>query len=244
MTKVLFFVQYHSMGSSSRGIQSGGRIVDFDDLQDEEFMRSILKGRYSILYQVDRGYLSNLKSMQLSEFEAIFFLRGGFKSLNKINYLLGFSDIESPFRKEILEKYGALANKEKVSTTTKYNPGDIIVGVDDRKYLYLGNVARMTYIIDKEVMHNYYGHLYMPISYLDINKSDIQEFLKKAIINYKKFERFFLKTKRKAKKDRVIKYVNHNLALAYNDILDFTLPKNFLYSYNRALRIIYETKEN
>lgn len=240
MINVLFFIQYHSMGSSSRGIQSGGRILDFGDLCDEQFMRSIMRTKYTLLYQVGRGSLVNLKSMSIEQFEAIFYPKGFLGKLDNLKYLLGFSDIESPFRKEILQKYGALASQPKVSTTTKYNVNDIIQGVDGVSYLYLGNIASMKYYIDKELKANYSGHLYMALENpAVVSQSNIENFLKRATINFTKFEKKFLKTKRKAVVGKVYtsKYIE---GLNEVDQLNFTLPRNFIYSYERKLCITYE----
>ena len=66
MIEVLFFIQYRSMGSSSRGIQSGGKILDFGDLCDEQYIRSICKGIYKFMNQVGREHLKDMKSMRLS----------------------------------------------------------------------------------------------------------------------------------------------------------------------------------
>lgn len=243
MINVLFFIQYHSMGSSSRGIQSGGRILDFGDICDEDFMRSIMKGRYTLMYQVGRNRLDSLKSMTLEQFEAIFYPRGFIGKLDNMKYLLGFSEIESPFRKEILQKYGALANQPKVSTTTKYNVNDIIQGTDGVTYLYLGNIASMKYYIDRELKANYSGHLYMALEdIMDIPQESIENFLRRATVNFTKFERKFLKTKRKAVVNKV--YTGRCIAgLKKVDQLNIILPRNFMYSYTRNLCIIYEMED-
>ena len=111
MVDVSFFIQYSSMGSSSRGILSGGRILDFGDLCDERFMRSIMKGRYILMFQVGRNWLRDLKSMTLEEFESIFYPNGFLGKLDNMKYLLGFSDIDSPFINVLIKNYGAVQIK-------------------------------------------------------------------------------------------------------------------------------------
>lgn len=244
MVDVSFFIQYSSMGSSSRGILSGGRILDFGDLCDERFMRSIMKGRYILMFQVGRNWLRDLKSMTLEEFESIFYPNGFLGKLDNMKYLLGFSDIDSPFRKEVLQKYGALANKEKVKTTTKYNVGDIFKGVDEKHYIYLGNIERMEYVVDNELKCNYSGHLYMPVNckLTSLKKGDIYRWLKWAVRNYEMFKKHFLKTKKKAADIGFI-HIKEYDGLEDVGSIKCILPRTYLYNYERNLKIEYKLKK-
>lgn len=202
---VYFYVQYNSTGSSSRGIQSGGVVLSIDDLCDEKYVRKLLMcGRSTLMYQVGRDMLRNLKVLRLEDFEKIFH-----DHINGIKHLLGFSELEPPFRKEILVKYGHTSYSEVKKTTTTYNKGDIITGTDGMQYLYLGNIKTMEMFIDGEKKKEYSGHLYMPVTpaLLKFNTreweiNEILEFLKHATHNFDKFKRHFLKTKKKHWKAR------------------------------------------
>lgn len=252
MVNVLFFLQYRSVGSSSRGIQSGGVILDFGDLCDEQYIRSLCKGRYKFMYQVGRNYLKDLKSMQLSEFEAIFYPKGYLGTLKNMQYLLGFSDLESPFRKEILQKYGALANECKPKTTTVYNAGQIIKGVDNVEYVYVGNFEEVQFIVDKTPEYKLNGHMYIPadsfkrkygslttasaMSSLDI----LGDYLMGYLNSYSRLERYFLNNKRKATEvnnSMVALNVSYLLSNGGANVISRVAKRNVIYGYNRNIEI-------
>lgn len=236
MINVLFFVQYKSMGSSSRGIQSGGRILDFGDLCDVSFMDQVLRGSCKLMYQVGRGQLQDLISMRLDEFEAIFYPNGWLGNIECMRHLLGFNDRPSVFRKEIADKYGP--QKAKVQSTTVYEPGSVITGVDGIKYIYMGHVSCLDIYIDKENKASYSGHFYIPMRY--DKEENIEEAYKSwtrsAIMNYRRAEKSFLKSKKKAVAGSVVK-TDFN-GLVGTQTLNMVLPKCCMYNYNRQLQVI------
>lgn len=250
MIEVLFFIQYRSMGSSSRGIQSGGKILYFGDLCDEQYIRSICKGRYKFMYQVGREHLKDMKSMSLSEFEAIFYPKGYLGTLKNMQYLLGFSDLESPFRKEILEKYGALANKVKPRTTIVYKPGQIIKGVDDVEYVYVGLFEEISFTIDRSLWKTISGHMYIPVQWIvqkygstvpNESSSDMLcEYLMRYLNNYSKLKKYFLKTKRKAigiNANTQIMNMNWITESGGSAKITKVAKRNMMYSYDRKVEI-------
>ena len=210
MINVLFFVQYSSQGSSSRGIQSGGVILDFGDLCDEQYIRKLCKGRYKFMYQVGRGFLKDVKSMTLEEFEAIFYPNGWLGTLEGMKHLLGYGDIPTIFRKDIINKYGPDAGKGKPKTTTVYNAGQIIKGVDNVNYLYVGKFEEIKISLDGNLEYNTNGHLYIPTDWLcrkygslvttsAMSALDVVgDFLASYVHNYSRLEKYLLANKRKA----------------------------------------------
>lgn len=233
MINVLFYIQYHSMGSSSRGIQSGGRILDFGDLCDVKFMQEIMIGKFNIMYQVGRGRLTNIKSMTLKEFEAIFYPHGYLGNVECLQHLLGAQGKESIFRKEITDKYGP--KKDVIKTTTVYNPGDIITGVDNVEYLYMGNIKQLNISVDGRNVGSLSGHFYIPVRTDLRNASDLlQKWLTAAANNIYNYERHFLKSKRKVVANTIEK--TDFRGFQGEQIIEFVLPNNYIYGNNRKLR--------
>jgi len=240
---VAFFVQYRSTGSSSRGIQSGGVVLTFDDMFDQAYVTKLLRNGYAeskLMYQVGRNSLQDVKSMRVDEFESIF--RG---HTDDIKYLLGYSDLTSPFRKEILTAYGPDLYREVKKSTTVYKKGDIFMGSDNIKYIYLGNFEYVNVYIDKELVAAYKGHFYMPMS-AELLKNTNREFEVDTILEYfkrvrlspKKFSANFLKTKKKAEVNSVMN-IGHK-GLNSEGEFNVILNRDFIHNYERKLKIVYK----
>lgn len=239
MISVVFFVQYKSMGSSSHGIRSGGVVLDLEDLCDANYMSQLMKGSYSILYQLGRGSLKSIVSMSLTEFETIFYTyRKAYGQMDipkHLGHLLGYNGGVSVFRKEITDKYGP--QKEAISTTQNYSVGDIIEGVDGSLYVYMGNVKKLEISIDRELRATYSGHFYIPVGNITIEDGLHQlysNWLKQASTNFKKAKKCFLKTKRKAKAGSVLKASTGGIGEGEHQV-KMVLPRSYLYSYDRTL---------
>lgn len=226
--EIYFFVQYKSCGSSSRGILSGGVIISLNDLYNEKYVRSLLKYRYGLMYQIGKDCLHDLKSMQLTEFEEIF------DNTDKIKYLLGYSEIVSPFRKEITNKYGPDKDKPKSKTTTIYNAGDMFTSTNGVDYIYLGKVECMQMTLYDKVQEIYTGHLYMR-KQSNMNDNTIRKFLCNSAFNFQKFNKNFLVTKKKALADKPIIHTEYKLP--QKGVIEETVFKNYTYRKEGKLKI-------
>lgn len=228
--EALFFLQYKSCGSSSRGIQSGGIILKVEDLYDENYVRQLLKGRWSLMYQVGREVLHSVKSMSLQEFEKIFGIGN-----TKIRYLLDFDEnIESPFRKEVTDVYGKAAFETKPHMTTRYKSGDVIRCSDGYKYLYYGHVENMEIYMNKHLVEEFSGHLYMQLKEKENTLNSVLARLEILARMPSKSNHFILKTKKKAEADTI---KNSGLKLKGETEFDVTLKSDYYHREERKAHI-------
>lgn len=241
---IYFFEQYKSMGSSSRGIRSGGRILSVDDLLDAQYFKKLAIGSNQLLYQVGRGRLDNIIHMRIDEFEELFVKTG---KLGQMNHLLGYDGNDAVFRKEILEKYGALAQKKKPSMTTKYMNGDAIEVENGMQYIYCGNIklkvrVRPKRYSDEGTSHEYSGHLYIALNKNDTSTSAaFRKFIESIKGNYLAYEKYFTKNKRKAV---VHEGEFNNLgALGEYGSMSNEIGESYLYRYERVQEVSWNIQE-
>lgn len=231
---VMFLIQYKSLGSSSRGILSGGVILSLEDLYDRNYMHKILKYQWSMLYQVGRSPLQSVKSMRLEEFEHIF----GIGASSKLRHLLDFNkDIPSPFRKEILSVYGAEAYEVKPHMTTRYKSGDIITGHDGYNYLYYGNVKNLNIKIEGNQVGEFSGHLYSYLINGKVPVDDPFDVLKLLANSPSKYKKYILKTKRKAVANQIRP---SGLTLTGHHDMKFIIPSSYIYRWERKVHVIMD----
>lgn len=231
---VLFLLQYKSCGSSSRGIQSGGIILTIEDLKDELYVRQLLRGRWSLMYQVGRQVLKSVKSMSLQEFEQIF----GIGNTIKLRYLLDFdSNISSPFRKEITQVYGLEAFRTKPQMTTRYNSGDVIRCSDGNVYLYYGYLKKFLAYIDNNEVCDFTGHLYMPLTDKKNSRKSLLDKLDVLVQKPSRYKEYVLKSKRKAEVNSIR---SSNIKLKGDYTYDTILPVDIYHRDERKARVIME----
>lgn len=201
--KVMFLIQHNG----ANGKMSGGYILDIDDLTDKEYTLKVLSYGH-LLYQVGRGYATDVIHMPLEEFEAIF-VNGKENYVDRIKYLLNYGLRRNLFRKEIEMKYGHSSTVEKPVLTTKYKAGDMLIDVDNIKSsVYLGNFKSLELnVVDTRSGKHMWstslsGHVYLSIFNDDLqNTWDIErEFIKKmeSCAICQKASKIAIKKKRKA----------------------------------------------
>lgn len=257
MTNTLFFIQYSSGGSSSRGVLSGGIILDMDDICDEEYIRSLLRGRWKMMYQVGRKPLKDIISIRLDEFERVFYPNGALSTLGGIKHLLGYRDIKPVFRKEVLDKYGPHANEDKPSTTTSYTRGQVIRGADRVCYVYVGQMDSIRYIVDGHTEYSTHGNMYIPVDWLKgkygsvvaasaISSVEVvADYLMTFLGRYTRIERYLLSSKRRALevwKDVVGVNVSWLMQNNGENVLRRVAERSMLYNYNRKVEIYIKYK--
>lgn len=224
------------MGSSSRGIQSGGLILTKEDLLDKEYFNTYINsGKTTLLYAKSREYLQNVKSMQLEEFEELF---EGHLNTGEMDHLLGIDGSECYFRKEIEKKYGKKDDRPKKHYTTMYKEGDCIIDSCGRKRVYMGEFEYFKLELEG-VVTTLSGHFYC---YLD-DAEDIESFkksLQSSNWNFTRRRKQFGKTKRKAETDAI--YFEGSPIPEKEGHLSIIIPKSYLYSYERTLNVSYKKK--
>lgn len=215
-----FFIQYHSMGSSSRGIQSGGRILSPVQLLDKKLFKSFIAGkRTTLLYAKDGEYLENAKSMELDEFQSIF----EDVHYEGIKHLIGDGGCGSYFRKEIVKHYKPKDTAKPPQCTTQYGIGAVITTKNAKGHLvYLGNFEEFKVYKDSAYEYTVSGHLYCSES----DAKELGNLAHLALYYPLTFKRNAVKTKRPAIANG-IKAVPDPLEGETEDTLSFSMGRQW-----------------
>lgn len=228
-----FFIQYYSQGSSSRGIQSGGRILTAEDLLDREQFKKFVGGhKVTLLYADGNAFLENVKSMRLDEFQSVF----GKVSYGEIAHLVGDAKNGGYFRKEITNHY---APKPKyVPGTTQYGIGASVIPKNkEERCVYLGNFEKFEAYGNNSLIYTLSGHLY-------VTKSEVKsplDLARAVIYSPRAFRRNFMKVKKSVVSDAIAQE-NDPLNGETEGTLSFVLPTFVYPNHNGTVNVNIQFK--